>query len=490
MARQTGRRSFLKTAGIGSTGLLLGACTLTRRRRSPNIIFILIDDLGWRDAGFMGSRYYRTPAIDRLAAEGMVFSDAYAAAPNCAPSRACLLSGQYTPRHGVYTVNSSERGRARDRRLVPTPNRTELDPAIVTIAEVLGEAGYRCASLGKWHLGTGPETGPLGQGFDVNVGGNERGHPASYFSPYSNPDLPDGPAGEYLTDRLNAEAVRFIEANAERPFFLYLTHYAVHTPLQAPEDLVASCRERESDGGHRNPTYAAMIERVDAGVDRIVKTLQELGLERETVIIFFSDNGGHGRVTSMAPLRGSKGMLYEGGIRSPMIVHWPGVIATGTRCPEPVIMVDFYPTLCELAGVDPPAGQPCDGVSLIPLLRGADRLASHPLFWHFPAYLEAYADTGGPWRTTPAGAVRRGDFKLIEFFEDGRLELYNLREDIGETRNLAHDMPARRDELHALMRQWRRDLSAPVPDEPNPLYQPAERPPGRNLNGSETRKRF
>jgi len=456
----------------------MGGCAAgpTMRGAKPNVIFILIDDLGWKDVGFMGSRYYRTPNIDRLSREGMIFTDAYAAAPNCAPSRACLLTGMYTPRHGIYTVNSSERGRARNRRLIPVPNTTVLAPEFLTIAEALQPAGYSSASIGKWHLGNDPGRGPLSQGFDQNVGGGAAGHPPTYFSPWGIRALADGPEGEYLTDRLTDEAIGFIDRNRAQPFFLYLTHYAVHTPIQAPDAITAGYRDTPPAGGQGDPVYAAMIESVDRGIGRLLETLDEWGLSDNTIVIFFSDNGGHGRKTSMTPLRGSKGMLYEGGIRSPMIVRWPGRIEAGSRCAEPVTMVDFFPTFLELAGTPLPGSQPVDGLSLIPLLRGGTHLDREAIFWHFPVYLEAYAGMEGPWRTTPVGAVRAGDWKLIEFFEDGRLELYNLRDDIGEGHDLAEVEPDQRDALHRLMRDWREKTGAPVPVEPNPLYNPDSKP--------------
>ncbi len=468
------RREFSRKAGLATLSLTLGGCASDQQMQGakPNFIFILIDDMGWKDVGFMGSRYYRTPNIDRLSREGMVFTDAYAAAPNCAPSRACLLTGLYTPRHGIYTVNSSERGRARNRRLIPVPNTTELAPEFVTIVEALWPEGYASASIGKWHLGNDPGRGPLSQGFDRNVGGGAAGHPPTYFSPWGIRALPDGRAGEYLTDRLTDEAIAFVEQNRGQPFFLYLTHYAVHTPVQAPDEITAGYRDTPPSGGQDNPVYAAMIESMDRGIGRLLDTLEKWGLSEDTVVIFFSDNGGHGRQTSMEPLRGSKGMLYEGGIRSPMIVRWPGRIEAGSRCAEPVIMVDFLPTILELAGAPLPETQPVDGRSLIPLLEGEARLDREAIFWHFPAYLEAYAGMEGPWRTTPAGAVRAGDWKLIEFFEDGRLELYNLRDDIGEEHDLAEVDPNRRDILHRLMLDWREQTGAPVPVELNPLFDP------------------
>jgi arylsulfatase A-like enzyme len=474
------RRRVLKLLGGGALaaagagpGLRLRALRgADSRTRKPNVVLLLIDDLGWKDAGFMGSRYYETPHVDRLAREGMTFTSAYANAPNCAPTRACLLSGQYGPRHGVYTVGSSARGRAEHRKLIPIRNNPVLPPKTVTIAEALQRAGYVCGHVGKWHLGADPGSGPRAQGFDVNVAGNRAGSPRGYFSPYRNRDLPDGPRGEYLTDRLTAEAVRFIEQNRARPFFLYLCHYAVHTPLQAKPKLVEKYRPKPPDGGHRNPTYAAMIDSVDQGVGRILAKLDELKLADDTVVIFFSDNGGYGPATSMAPLRGAKGMLYEGGIREPMIVRWPGKVRAGSRCDVPVIGLDFYPTMLALAGAEADPQHVLDGESLVPLLRGTGSPKRDAIFWHFPAYLQAYRGGEGPWRTTPAGAVRAGDWKLIEFFEDGRLELYNLKDDIGEKRNLADKLPDRTRALHRRLAAWRRRVGAPVPTKRNPKYDP------------------
>lgn len=443
----------------------------------PNIVLIYVDDLGWRDVGFMGSAYYETPHIDRLAEAGVVFTNAYANAPNCAPSRASLLTGQYMPRHGIYTVGSPARGPARLRRLIPPANTTALDTSFVTLAEVLKAAGYATAHVGKWHLG-GDGYLPTDQGFDVNVAGDDKGHPASYFYPYERganavPGLRGGGReGEYLTDRLTDEALDFIDAHAEQPFFLYFAHYAVHTPLQAKESNLEKYRLKPGDAAHHNPTYAAMIASVDESTGRVLRALDEQGLTDNTVVIFFSDNGGYGPATSMTPLRGAKGMLYEGGIRVPMAVYAPSILATPRRDDTPVLGTDLYPTLLEIAGAPlPPTYQP-DGLSLWPLLTDATPLPPRALFWHFPAYLEGYRDTPDPWRTTPAAAVRQGDFKLIEFFEDGHLELYNLRDDLGERNNIVEAMPDKARDLYGLMQIWRGALKAPVPSEANPAYDP------------------
>ncbi len=449
----------------------------------PNIVLIYVDDLGWRDLGFMGSRYYETPNIDRLAAEGMVFTNAYANAPNCAPSRASLMSGQYPPRHGIYTVTPSNRGDPKERKFQVRETETALRLEIVTIAEALAGRGYATASMGKWHLG-GEGHLPTDQGFDRNVAGNDWGMPQSYFWPYERergegnivriPGLQDGGReGEYLTDRLTDEALIWLEEQAGGPFFLYLTHYAVHTPIQAKPDIEEKYRGKEGSNGQDNPRYAAMVESLDDGVGRVLSKLDELGIADNTVVVFYADNGGLGTVTSMAPLRGSKGMLYEGGIREPLIVRWPGRTPAGSISRVPVIGTDLYPTFLEMAGVERPQ-QPLDGVSIVPLVRGDPapvELTERPLFWHFPAYLEA-GQMIGPWRTTPVAAVRLGDYKLIEFFEDGRRELYDLGADVGESNDLSATMPEKVAELGAVMERWRVEIGAYVPSELNPDYDP------------------
>jgi len=462
------RRQFIKAASLGSITLAIPGCSnllqkSNKNTKKPNIIFILIDDMGYKDLGCYGSKYYETPNIDKLASQGMLFTDAYTCGPNCAPTRASLMSGQYTPRHGVLTVNNSARNPAHLRKLIPIPSIRTLDPKIVTIAEAIKPAGYINACIGKWHLGNDPQFGPQGQGFDVNAGAYQAGMPRSYFSPYHNPKLKDGPKGEYLTDRLTDEALKFIEANKNKPFFLYLPHYAVHTPLEAKKKKIEKYKAKQGSNGQKNPTYAAMIESLDEGIGRILSRLDELGLKENTLLIVSSDNGGVGgyrelgikgrQITSNAPLRGGKGMLYEGGIRVPMIVRWPGTVKPGTRCKTPVISVDFYPILLEITGTQTPSGQILDGRSIVPLLKQTNGLNRQAVFWHFPAYLQGKGET---WRTTPVGVVRKGDWKLLEFFEDDRLELYNLRDDISEKHNLAKQKPQITAELHNLLKNCRK----------------------------------
>jgi len=469
----TGRLVF---AILGFAPLLVGPSSASAVKAAEltdrwNIVLVSIDDLGWKDLGFMGSDFYETPRVDRLASEGMVFTDFYANAPNCAPSRACLMTGLSAPRHGIYTVASAERGPSRLRKLIPTTNTTTLDPRFVTIAEALQADGYTTGMFGKWHLGGDPKT----QGFDVAETrrprvGNRRTH---FFPPEDDRPLEEG---VYLSDHLAERAVDFIDEHQDEPFFLYLPHHAVHTPLEATEEVVAKYRSKEPGARHSHAVYAAMIDLMDQAVGRVLDALEARGLADRTVVIFLSDNGGYGPATSMHPLRGSKGMLYEGGIRVPLVVRWPGVVEPGSTSDEPVIGLDFYPTLLEIAEAPLPDGVEPDGLSLVPLLDGsAERLDRDALFWHFPAYLEGYQATHGPFRITPASAIRSRDWKLLEFFEDGRVELYNLARDIGETRNVIEEQPEVARQLLDRLHAWRDATDAPVPTEPNPDFDPEAR---------------
>ena len=452
---------------FAALGLMLAV--LSSALAKPNIVLIYIDDYGWRDVGFNGTKFYETPNADRIAREGMIFRSAYSNGPNCAPSRACLMSGLYSPRHGVYTVANSDRGKAFLRKIIPTKNTTVLADEFVTMAEALKAGGYTTATMGKWHLGKDPTT----QGFDINIAGREWGSPSGggYHSPYKYPNLVNKQKGEYLTDRLGNEAAKFIEEHKDKPFFLYLTHYAVHTPIQAKPELTSKYQMKPTVDQQTNAKYAAMIESMDDSVGTVLDTLDRLKLADNTIVVFYSDNGGHAGATSNAPLRGSKGMLYEGGIRVPMAVRWPGVAAPGSVCEEPVIGIDLYTTLLEATKTKRPAKAQLDGSSLIPLLKDAEaRLFRPALYWHFPAYLQGSTRRHGPFRTTPSGAVRMGDWKLIEYFDDGTLELYNLTKDMGETSNLAKQQPKQTARLHAMLKAWRRATDAPVPTETNPQF--------------------
>lgn len=454
----------------------LGALCLTAPlcAKQPNILFIMADDLGCTDLGCVGSDFYETPNIDRLAAQGILFDNAYAPAANSAPSRACLMTGLYPPRHGIFTVSPPERGDATKRKLIPIPNKEDVAADFVTLDEALRQQGYVCGHIGKWHLGDDADgTGPLSQGFVSNVGGDRAGAPYSYFFPYKLPGsdrchlgLEQGREGEYLTDRLTDEAIGFLRQHRDGPFFLYLAHYAVHTPLQAPADLVDKYKAKHPGKYHTNPIYAAMIERLDDGVGRLLATLDELGLADNTLVVFCSDNGGSEPVTDNAPYRGGKGTPYEGGIRVPVIMRWPGVFTPGTVSDAPICSIDFYPTFVRLAGGQAPCN--LDGVDLFEQLD--EKVPSRDLFWHFPAYLESYYGPEAGFRATPYSIVRSGGWKLIYYYEDRNIELFHLDDDPYETRNLADECPEKRDELYMKLVKWIEQTEAPMPSLANPLY--------------------
>jgi len=441
------------------------------QNRPPNFLFILIDDMGWRDLGCYGSGFYETPNIDRFAGQAVRFTNAYAACPVCSPTRASILTGKYPARLNL-TDWIPGRPQWPTARLITPPFQQQLPLEEVTIAQALKPLGYVSASMGKWHLG-GPPYYPDKHGFDLNVGGTEKGQPASYFGPFDLPNLKGGSRDEYLTDRLTIEACRFIEANRDGPFFLYLPEFAVHLPEQAKAAVIERFQAKaDPKNPQHDPVYAAMISSLDENVGRILAKLEALGIAERTVVIFMSDNGGlafEGRskqpVTSNAPLRAGKGHLYEGGIREPMMIRWPGVTRPGIVCHTPVSSIDFFPTILEMAGVKGGSNSPVDGRSLVPLLRPSGSLRREALYWHYPHY----SNQGG----VPSGAVRAGDYKLIEFYEDHRLELYNLADDIGESRNLAASDPKRTARLHQMLQAWRESVRATMPSL-NPNYDPAK----------------
>ena len=451
-------------ASLTRRGFLAGAAAslAAQQRTPPNFLFILVDDMGWRDLGCQGSAYYETPNIDRLASQGMRFTNAYAACPVCSPTRASILTGKYPARLGL-TDWIPGRAQWATSRLLKPQFRQELPLEEVTIAEALAPLGYASASIGKWHLG-GVGFEPEKQGFGLNVAGTQRGAPQSYFGPFSLPNLEGGSKEEYLTDRLTAEAEKFIEANRSRPWLLYLPEFAVHLPEQAKAEAIERFRKK-ANGRPWNATYGAMVANLDENVGRVVKKLDDLDLARNTVVVFTSDNGGvayqnrrKDTITSNAPLRAGKGHVYEGGIRVPAIVRGPGV-RTGTSA-VPISSVDYFPTMLEMAGA---ASRSVDGRSLAAVLRGGS-MRREALYWHYPHY----SDQGG----APAGAVRAGDYKLIEFYEDGRLELYNLAKDIGESEDLSKRDARRTAELHGMLRRWRESVGATMPAQ-NPKYDPA-----------------
>jgi arylsulfatase A-like enzyme len=419
--------------------------------------------MGWTDLGCFGSHFYETPNVDRLARQGMRFTDAYAACCVCSPSRASILTGKYPARlHLTDWIAGHNRPHAK----LAIPDWTKYLPLEeVTLAEALKPAGYASAAIGKWHLGSAPYT-PEAQGFDLNFAGDHRGQPPSYFWPYKIPNVASGQPGEYLTDRLGDEALKFIEANRQRPFFVYLAHYAVHTPLQAKKEQIQRYQAKIQPGQAQcNATYAAMIDSVDQCVGRVMKKLDELDLSRRTIVFFMSDNGGLIKSTSNLPLRAGKGSPWEGGVRVPLIVVWPGVVPAGSVCHQPVISTDFYPTILEMALTpgDARHNAHVDGVSLMPLLKQTGIPARDAIYWHYPHY--------HPGGATPYSAIRRGNDKLIEFHEDNHVELYNLHDDLGETTDLAAKLPGLAGQLRAQLHQWRDSVGAQMPH-PNPAYDP------------------
>jgi arylsulfatase A-like enzyme len=440
-------------------------------QEKTNIVIINVDDMGWRDVGFMGSKFYETPNLNALAADGMIFTNAYASASNCAPSRACLMSGQWTPRHGVFTVGSSERGQSKNRKLIPIPNNNDLPENQYTIADALKDDGYITCIAGKWHLSDNPSE----HGFVVNIGGSHAGHPDTYYAPYNKIPLKAPSEGYYLTNLIMDKTLEFLQSVEGKPFFLYYSPYAVHTPIEPVEELLSNYENKPVWNGQNNIEYATMIENLDSQVGRLINKLKELEILNNTFILFTSDNGGHYAITKQFPLRSGKGSYYEGGIREPMCVVWPGKIEKGTKSDIPVTNLDFYPTVLEVAGVEKPAGKILDGQSLLPVLTGRGNLKERPLFWHFPFYLQAYLKQGDPtqdplFRTRPGSAVRLGDWKLIQYFENNDLELYNLNEDIREKENRANTEPEMLNKLLRILENWRMEVNAPIPTKLNPEY--------------------
>ena len=456
---------------------------LSRAADRPNLLFIYADDLGWKDVGYQGSDFYETPNIDRLAQQGMVFTQAYAGAGNCAPSRAVLLSGQYTPRHGVYAVDDTDRGPKQLMRMIPIPNRSGLPRSTVTMADALKAAGYATGIFGKWHLAGPDGATPSEQGFDVVFDSRAP-------NPNARRDEPDDPKGIYSLTR---EAIAFIEKNRNRPFFAFVSHHAIHTALEARPSSLARFKAKKPGRQHQAPLYAACLYDFDDGVGLLLAKLEQLGLDKNTLVVFMSDNGGT-QQSSQEPLRGSKGGYYEGGIREPLIVRWPGVVTAGARSTVPVHNVDFYPTFLAAAGADLPSGHTLDGESLLPLLNGNDTLRREAIFWHFPGYLDTPVIRGRDpvFRTRPVSVIRKGDWKLHLYHEEWQLdggrgkiatnravELYNIASDIGERRDLANAEPRKRDELLDGLLAWLRATNAPLPVERNSGYAPESTPKKR-----------
>ena len=441
-----------------------------------NVVLILVDDLGWKDLGCYGSEFYETKHIDRLAQSSLRFTQAYAAAPVCSPTRAAIMTGKYPARLDLTIWHEGAvAGGPQNRKLLEAPSTPNLPREETTLAEVFRSAGYFTAHIGKWHLGTAayyPET----QGFDLNIGGTFWGAPSTFFFPFAGrwnqtdpetryvPGLAPGIPGDYLPDRLTDKAVELIESIRSRVFFLNLWYYTVHTPIEAPEEMVDRYRDKASEGKQTNPTYAAMVERMDHNVGRILQTLKELEIDNRTIVVLASDNGGvdietrTGTPTSNHPLRSGKGTLYEGGIRVPMIVHWPGRTKASV-CNQPVSSQDLYPTFAEYLRKGGWArrhvDESIDGYDLSPLIsKPSDSLPRNDLYWHFPHYYP---------RMTPGSAIRRGDWKAIHYFEDDSLELYNLKTDPHEKNNQADTQPMVARELHQSLDRWRQEVGANAP---------------------------
>lgn len=459
----------------------------------PNIIFILIDDMGWKDISCMGSEFYETPNIDRIASEGMLFTDAYASCPVCSPTRASVMSGKYPARVGVTQyIGGQDQG-----YLARVPYTDHLPLEEKTIATALKEGGYTTWHVGKWHLGT-EEFWPEHQGFDVNIGGCHLGHPRSgYFSPWKIDNLAEGKDGDYLTDRLGDEAVQLIENNDGTPFFMNMCFYSVHTPIQAKAEKIAKYEVKAKAMGldklktfeegdffpcdhmqdqhiirrllQSDATYAAMIESLDENVGKILDSLDKKGIAENTLIVFTSDNGGlataGGSPTCNAPLAEGKGWMYEGGTREPLLIRWPGKIKAESKCEIPVTTPDFYPTFLEAAGLPLKPEQHVDGESIMPLLKDEDKLDREAIYWHYPHY----ANQGG----TPGCSMRMGDYKLIRFFEDNRHELYNLCEDISEENDLSKQMPELLAQMKQMLNNWTIEVGAKIPKR-NPDFTPWE----------------
>jgi arylsulfatase A-like enzyme len=450
--------------------------SLTAKAEKPNIVFIMADDLGWSDVGFNGTKFYETPNLDRICKAGMKFNRAYSGGPNCLPTRACLISGMYTPRTQIWTPGGRSKGNSSFMKLlVPGagknaqafPSKLELEPSVTSIAEVLKKAGYTTARFGKWHVGKDT------QGFDISDPSGKGAEIGKKF--YGNIDV-----HEWLTDA----SCKFIENNKDKPFFLYLAHWDVHTPIRAKKEVVEiyDKKLKSKDWSREwNTTYAAMIHAVDKSVNRVYEKLEELNLTRKTLFIFTSDNGGHAAVTTSKPLRGAKGALYEGGVRMPTFMTWPSKIKAGSECNTPVTSVDFMPTFAELCSASLPADQTVDGTSIVPLLSG-ENINERAIFWHYPLYLQGVKEgqvvpVSGTdnfyWRATPSSMIVKGDWKLIHFFEDNSKKLYNVTKHISEEKDLAAQYPEIAAELTKELNAWQKETKAVIPAKTNPEFNPA-----------------
>ena len=450
--------------------MLLNSCNKESLEK-PNIVLIVADDLGWSDLSYMGSEYYETPNIDKLSKSGMTFYNGYASSANCAPSRATMLSGKYHTEHGIYTVRNSDRGSRKTRKIIPIETKTTLDLDFFVIPEMLKEMGYTNGHFGKWHLG---DVGfhPEQSGFDVNIGGNRHGGPGGYFAPYPNPQLENEPKGEYLTDRIGDEVVKFIDLNKENNFFVYVPFFSVHTPIQSKPNYQKKYSNKESNEYHNRADYAGMIQSLDENIGKILDKIDALNLSENTLIIFTSDNGGIRAISNQYPLRAGKGSYYEGGIKVPMIFSWKGKIEAKTESYERVSNLDFYPTIKKLVGYNESID--LDGEDLTPIFKG-EKLKKRELYFHFPVYLEPYrvqldSGTDPLFRTRPGTVIIKDNWKLHHYYEDNKFELYDLEKDVSESENLSEINKEKKNELLIDLNNWRKTNNAPIPSRLNPYY--------------------
>ena len=493
------RRSFLHFAGVAAAFPALSGISFAKDKPAdkdrPNVVFFLVDDMGWSDCGVYGSTFYDTPNVDRLAKQGMLFTDAYAANPLCSPTRASILTGKYPCRLGITApaghlkklpANTPPVGKEAQPwyKAVPATSKRFLPLGEYTIAEAARDAGYKTCFIGKWHLGKDRVYWPEHQGFDVNIAGAGNPGPPSYHSPYRLNNLADGPEGEYVTDRLTDEAVGYLDSDHDSPFMLFLWHFGVHGPWGHKEEITRHYENKKDPRQKQNnPVMASMLKSIDDSLGIVLKKLDELDIAENTVVIFFSDNGGniHSRIgpgklppTNNYPLRGGKANIYEGGSREPLIVRYPGVVKPGSKCSDIVTSVDFYPTLLDICKAKPQQGQVIDGENIMPLLKQTGKLQREAIFCHFPHNTPAPKHLASTY-------VRKGDWKLIRFYflaDDGNhhYELYNLKDDIGEKTNLSEKYPEKVRHLDNLITNHLKDTNAVIPI-PNPRYDPKAKPP-------------
>ncbi len=470
------KRKFASDTAMRVTALMTGMSTLScmpqsepkseaKNVKKPNILLFIVDDLGWADVGCNGATYYETPNIDRLATEGMLFTQAYAGCTVCSPTRAGILTGKSPARLHLTDAILPESLVPKDRKLLPPKSLDHLPLEEFTLSEALKEEGYATGHIGKWHLG-GHGFSPTEQGSDINIAGDHWGQPTSYFAPFSKhwrtgkmteriyPNLRDATPGEHLSDVLADHAIDFIDTNKDRPFFLNFSFFSVHSPIQAKEELVEKYKKKTPPYEDMIPEYAAMIETMDTNIGKVISKLKELNIYDDTIVVFTSDNGG---CYNNYPLRGKKGHLYEGGIREPLLIKWKNVTQPSSVCDVPVITTDFYPTFLDMVGAEQRPKQHLDGKNLAPLLKGGNDVDRDALYWYFPHHSK--------WDTSrvPAAAVRKGNWKLIHLIEEEKFELYNLKDDIGEKNNLIDSKKDIADALKLLLRNWKKEVNALEP---------------------------